>query len=267
MTPVALTIAGSDPSGGAGLQADLKTFHQHGVYGTSVVTLLTVQNTRTVDAVEVLDPAFVIAQLDAVLGDIPPQAAKTGALGNAAVIEAVADRAATFAFPLVVDPVMISKHGAALIDEDAVGVLRERLLPHAFVTTPNLREAAALARMEVTNPASMERAAEVIAGLGAANVVVKGGQLEPEALDVLWSAGRIVRLPTDRVDSQNTHGSGCVFAAAIVAGLAHGSEVEAAVRSAKAFVTAAIRTAPGLGAGLGPTNLHTPAPIASHPGS
>ena len=126
---VAMTIAGSDPSGGAGLQADLKTFHQHGVYGTSVVTLLTVQNTQKVESVEVLGPEFVVSQLDAVLDDIPPTAAKTGALGNAAVIEAIAERAERFSFPLVIDPVMVSKHGASLIDDEAVQVLRRKLLP------------------------------------------------------------------------------------------------------------------------------------------
>ncbi|HUU95969.1 MAG TPA: bifunctional hydroxymethylpyrimidine kinase/phosphomethylpyrimidine kinase [Phycisphaerae bacterium] len=265
MTPVALTIAGSDPSGGAGLQADLKTFHQLGVYGTSVVTLLTVQNTRSVDAVEVLDPAFAVAQLEAVLSDIPPQAAKTGALGSAAMIEALADRAASFAFPLVVDPVMISKHGAPLIDAEAVAVLRDRLLPHATVVTPNLHEAAALTGMEVTDPDSMERAAKAIAQLGPKHVVIKGGRLEPEALDVLWSGGGAVWLRAARVESQNTHGSGCVFSAAIAAGLARGLEVEAAVRAAKEFVTAAIRTAPGLGAGVGPTNLHAAGPLGSKP--
>ncbi|MCL4195623.1 MAG: bifunctional hydroxymethylpyrimidine kinase/phosphomethylpyrimidine kinase, partial [Thermoguttaceae bacterium] len=151
MLPVAMTIAGSDPSGGAGLQADLKTFHQHRVYGTSVVTLLTVQNTQGVQFVRLIEPDLVLAQLDAVLSDLPPQAAKTGALGDAAILEAVAGRAASFRFPLVVDPVMISKHGASLIDPDAVDVLRRRLLPQAFLATPNRAEAAALAEMEIAD--------------------------------------------------------------------------------------------------------------------
>ncbi len=150
MTAVALTIAGSDPSGGAGLQADLKTFHQHGVYGMSVVTLLTVQNTQTVGAVRVLDTDFVIEQLDAVLADIPPGAAKTGALGKASVIEVIADVAEGLEIPLVVDPVMISKHGAPLLAEDAISVLKTKLLPRAFLVTPNLPEATALTGVEIS---------------------------------------------------------------------------------------------------------------------
>lgn len=260
MIPVALTIAGSDPSGGAGIQADLKTFHQHGLYGTSVLTLLTVQNTQTVDAVQVLDAGFVVAQLDAVLADIPPQAAKTGALGSVAVIEALADRAADFSFPLVVDPVMISKHGAALLDADACETLKKKLLPHAFLVTPNLPEAAALARMEVVDPASMEKAAAAIARLGPKHVLVKGGHLENQAVDILFSDGQTVRFPSDRIDSKNTHGTGCVFSAAITAGLAKGRPLVDAIECAKAFITQAIRTSPGLGHGFGPVNLHAQLP-------
>ena len=257
MIPVAMTIAGSDPSGGAGIQADLKTFHQHGVYGTSVITLLTVQNTVSVDEVRILEADFVIAQLDAVLKDIPPQAAKTGALGSPAVIEAVAERAAGFSFPLVVDPVMVSKHGAPLLDGDACEILRQRLLARAFLVTPNLAEAAALAEVNVTNPVSMERAAAAIGRLGPKNVLVKGGHLREDALDVLWSDGEIHRFSSERIDTQNTHGTGCVFAAAITARLARGEKLKLAIKRAKDFVTRAIRTNPGLGAGFGPTNLHT----------
>ena len=166
MTTVALTIAGSDPSGGAGLQADLKTFHQHAVYGTSVVTLLTVQNTQTVAAVQVLAAEFVLKQLDGVLADIPPNAAKTGALGSGEVIEAVAERSAAFSFPLVVDPVMISKHGAPLLEASAVEAVKRRLLPRAFLVTPNLHEAAVLSGRDVLTVRDMEAAAEAIADLG-----------------------------------------------------------------------------------------------------
>jgi hypothetical protein len=166
--PVALTIAGSDPSGGAGLQADLKTFHQHGAYGTSVITLITVQNTRAVSAVEILRPALVVAQLEAVLSDIPPAAAKTGALGDAAVIAAVAARLRGTTFPLVVDPVMVSKHGAALIADDAVRTLVSDLLPRATLVTPNLAEAERLAGFPVADVAAMERAdADFFADLAA----------------------------------------------------------------------------------------------------
>lgn len=257
MMPVALTIAGSDPSGGAGLQADLKTFHQHGVYGTSVVTLLTVQNTQAVSAVKFLDSDFVLAQLDAVLLDIPPKAAKTGALGDASLIEAIADRAKSFSFPLIVDPVMVSKHGAALIEDDAVDVFTHKLLPNAFLLTPNLHEAAKLAAMEVTDVRSMEKAAAVIAGFGVANVLVKGGHLDGDVVDVLWTDGQTCFLRAPRVDTRHTHGTGCVLSAAITARLAKGVGLVAAVKSAKQFTTAAIRTNPGLGGGIGPVNLHS----------
>ncbi len=253
---VAMTIAGSDPSGGAGLQADLKTFHQHGVYGTSVVTLLTVQNTQKVESVKVLAPEFVVSQLDAVLDDIPPTAAKTGALGNAAVIEAIAERAERFSFPLVIDPVMVSKHGAPLIDDEAVQVLRRKLLPHAFLITPNVPEAARLAEMEVTDLLTMEKAAAVISRLGAKNVLVKGGHLKGDPVDVLWTAGENHSLPAERVDTTNTHGTGCVFSAAITARLAKGEDLVTAVKAAKQFITAAIQNSPGLGQGYGPVNMH-----------
>ena len=267
MTPVAMTIAGSDPSGGAGIQADLKTFHQHGVYGTSVITLLTVQNTQKVDAVEILKPEFILAQLDAVTQDIPPAAAKTGALGSAGVIEAVAERAADFSFPLVVDPVMVSKHGAALLERDAADLLRRKLLPCAFLVTPNLPEAAELAGFDVIDQASMEKAAATIARLGPKSVLVKGGHLTGHAVDVLWSDGEIYRFFSERIESKDTHGTGCVFAAAITARLARGQELCSAIKGAKTFVTRAIRTSPGLGVGFGPTNLHAEVPVESDSGS
>ncbi len=253
---VAMTIAGSDPSGGAGLQADLKTFHQHGVYGTSVVTLLTVQNTQKVESVEVLGPEFVVSQLDAVLDDIPPTAAKSGALGNAAVIEAIAERAERFSFPLVIDPVMVSKQGDSLIDNDAVEVLIRQLLPHAFLVTPNLLEAGRLAGMPVTDIPTMEKAAAAISRLGVKNVLVKGGHLDGDPVDVLWTVGRAQMLPAERVDTQHTHGTGCVLSAAITARLAKGDDLVRAVKAAKQFVTAAIHSNPGLGHGHGPLNLH-----------
>lgn len=251
-----MTIAGSDPSGGAGLQADLKTFHQHRVYGTSIVTLLTVQNTQRVAAVEVLSPQFVVSQLQAVLEDIPPAAAKTGALGNAAIIEAVAEQAQHFTFPLVVDPVMISKHGDSLIDDDALEVLKRKLLPRAFLVTPNRREAQRLSGCEITDFVSMERAAVAIAELGPANVLVKGGCIDGESVDLLWSSGRAHRLSAEHIDTQHTHGTGCVLSAAITARLAMGEELLAAVTAAKRFVTGAILSHPGIGKGFGPINLN-----------
>jgi hydroxymethylpyrimidine/phosphomethylpyrimidine kinase len=256
MIPVALTIAGSDPSGGAGLQADLKTFHQHGVYGTSIVTLLTVQNTQSVSAIEILDSYFVLAQLDAVLDDIPPQAAKVGALGSVANIKALAERAKSFSFPLVLDPVMVSKHGHSLIDDDAVKMLATELLPAAFLVTPNLPEASRLAAMEVNDVRTMEKAAAVIARYGVKHVLVKGGHLGGDAVDVLWTEGQTLRLPGERIDTQHTHGTGCVLSAAITARLASGDDAATAVTAAKRFITEAIRTSPGLGNGYGPVNMH-----------
>jgi hydroxymethylpyrimidine/phosphomethylpyrimidine kinase len=256
MPPVTLTIAGSDPSGGAGLQADLKTFHQHGMYGMSVVTLLTVQNTSGVQAVRLMEPELVIAQLDAVVGDLPPQAAKTGALGSAATIEAVADRAARFDFPLVVDPVMISKHGSLLLPDEAVEVLRRRLLPRALLATPNRAEAAALAEMEIADVPAMQLAAARIALLGPRHVLVKGGDLEGDAFDVLWSDGQVSRLVAPRINTPHTHGTGCVFSAAATAWLARGESVAAAVAGAKRFISRAIAGNPGLGRGRGPVDMH-----------
>ena len=252
MLPVALTIAGSDPSGGAGIQADLKTFHRFGVYGAAAITLITVQNTRRVSRVETLDPELVRQQIDAVLEDIPPQAAKTGALGTAAVI---ATLARVYAFPLVVDPVMISKHGAPLIDPEARSALQSLLVPRAFLLTPNLHEAAALAGFPVADLASMRRAAEALRAAGARNVLVKGGHLEGVATDLLLEeSGRVTELAAPRIDTPHTHGTGCTYSAAITAGLAQGLALEPAVRQAKRFIAAAIRTNPGLGGGSGPVN-------------
>ncbi len=257
MTPVALTIAGSDPSGGAGLQADLKTFHRFGVYGEAVATLITVQNTTGVTRVDHLPADLVGAQIRAVLGDIPPHAAKTGALGCREVVEAVAEAAADFPFPLVVDPVMVSKHGARLMDEDACRVLIERLIPCAFLLMPNLDEASILAGFTVEDRESMIRAAEKLASLGVANVLIKGGHLRGDALDILYTSERQVReFSAPRIDTRHTHGSGCTYSAAVTAGLALGCTLADAIARAKEFVTAAIRTNPGLGSGSGPLNHH-----------
>jgi hydroxymethylpyrimidine/phosphomethylpyrimidine kinase len=253
--PVAMTIAGSDPSGGAGLQADLKTFHQHGVFGTSVVTLLTVQNTRTVKDVRIMDADFVLAQLDAVVEDLPPAAAKTGALGSPAIISAIAERANEFSFPIVVDPVMISKHGKPLMAEAAISVLIEKLLPTTFLVTPNLAEATKILGMPVDSIATMQDAARRIAGMGPPHVLIKGGHLEGDAVDVLLSNDEIHVLRESRLETSNTHGTGCVTSAAITAGLANGRTVPESVRAAKQFVTRAIQTNPKLGGGYGPVNM------------
>jgi hydroxymethylpyrimidine/phosphomethylpyrimidine kinase len=257
-TPIALSIAGSDPSGGAGLQADLKTFHRLGVYGEAVVTLITVQNTQGVTRVEVMAPDLVLEQIHAVVSDIPPHAAKIGALGNRAVVEAVAAAAQAFLFPLVIDPVMISKHGAPLIEEDAQRALAGCLIPRAFLLTPNLEEATILAGFPVTDLASMRNAAEKLASLGARNVLIKGGHLDTDdAVDVLFEPEHgFHEFSGPRIATQHTHGTGCTYSAAITAELAKGTELRAAIGKAKEFITEAIRTAPGLGSGTGPLNHH-----------
>ncbi len=256
MAVVALTIAGSDPSGGAGIQADLKTFHQYGVYGASVVTLLTVQNTVEVRSVETLPAKLVIDQLRAVLEDLPPSAAKTGALGSAEIVVALAQAAAGFAFPLVVDPVMISKHGTRLCADEAVRAFRERLIPRAFLVTPNLLEAGLLTGIRVTDLGSMQEAAKRIVSLGAEAALVKGGHLTGDAVDVLSYAGEFRQYRARRSETRHTHGTGCTFSAAITAGLAKGHALPEAVDSAKKFITRAIETSPGLGRGCGPVNHH-----------
>lgn len=252
---VGLTIAGSDPSGGAGLQADLKTFHQHGVYGTSVVTLLTVQNTLGVSDVQLLDAALVVSQLDAVLSDVPPAAAKTGALGSVEIIEAVAAHAAQFSFPLIVDPVMISKHGHSLISDEASSALRDRLVPQATLITPNRFEAARLTGVEIVDEASLLRAGEALLELGAQHVLIKGGQLF-NGNDFLWSDGNLQTLLGDWIVTTATHGTGCVLSAAITARMAYGEAVLPSVIAARRFVQAAIQSSSKIGAGVGPVNLH-----------
>lgn len=245
----ALTIAGSDPSGGAGIQADLKTFHQFGVYGEAVITLLTVQNTTRVSRVECLAPAFVIDQLNAVLEDIPPQAAKTGALGNAEIVEAVAEAAKSFRFPIVVDPVMISKHGAALIAPDAAESVKRKLIPVATLVTPNLPEAEAL-----TGTSEPRRAAEQLLRLGAQAALIKGGHAKDNATDYLLCPDGWYEFPAPHIDTPHTHGTGCTYSAAITACLAQGVPLADAVARAKAYIMEAIATNPGLGLGHGPVN-------------
>jgi hydroxymethylpyrimidine/phosphomethylpyrimidine kinase len=255
MAPIALTIAGSDPSGGAGIQADLKTFHQLGVYGTSAITLITIQNTTRVSFVQTLDPEVVAGQIDAVLEDLPPQAAKTGALGTSAIIEAVASRWCRLNCPLVVDPVMISKHGAPLIDATARAALRELLIPQAALVTPNLHEAAELAGFPVNDPEQMIAAALKIAQFGPGAVLIKGGHLAgEETVDLLYHNGVFTEFRAPRIETRHTHGTGCTYSAAITAFLARGLAMLDAVASAKSFIDEAIRTNPGLGAGCGPVN-------------
>lgn len=259
MLPAALTIAGSDPSGGAGIQADLKTFHQHRVYGMAAITLLTVQNTRGVRRVETCAPDLVVDQIDAVLDDIAPGAAKTGALGTAEIVRSVAARARSFAFPLVVDPVMISKHGAPLLDEAAREAVARELMPLAALFTPNAHEAAALVGREVRTLAQAREAARALVERGARAVLVKGGHVEGDPVDVLATrGGSLVEIGGERVDTRHTHGTGCTYSAAITAELARGAPLEQAIRASKAWLTRALRSAPGIGGGVGPVD-HTAA--------
>jgi hydroxymethylpyrimidine/phosphomethylpyrimidine kinase len=256
MHPIALTIAGSDPSGGAGIQADLKTFHQFGVYGEAVITLVTVQNTLSLEHVECLPAVLVLHQIRAVLDDIPPLAGKTGALGNRQIVESVARAAEDFRFPLVVDPVMVSQHGRLLVSEDAREAIRNELAPRAFLLMPNLAEAAVLTGLEVRDVDGMHRAARALRDLGAKAVLVKGGHLEGDAVDVLHASGLRREFRAERIVTRHTHGTGCTYSAAVTAGLALGESLEDAIAHAKAFVTEALRSAPGLGRGSGPLNHH-----------
>jgi hydroxymethylpyrimidine/phosphomethylpyrimidine kinase len=255
--PVALTIAGSDPSGGAGIQADLKTFSALEVYGATVVTALTIQDTTGVHAVHPVAPEVVAAQLAAVLSDLPVAATKTGALVDAEVIAAVAGELRSHdAGPLVVDPVLASTSGAALLQAEALEALRRELLPLAAVLTPNLPEAAQLLGTSAGEVLmAPEAACRALTELGPRAVLLKGGHAGgAHSEDLLWVDGALERLPARRIDTENTHGTGCVLSAALAAHLARGSSVPEAARAAKQLVTRALEGARTwhLGAGSGP---------------
>jgi hydroxymethylpyrimidine/phosphomethylpyrimidine kinase len=255
--PRALTIAGSDSGGGAGIQADLKTFHALGVWGMSAITAVTVQNTKGVSGYQELFPETVGDQIRAVATDIGVDAAKTGMLASAGIIDAVADAVSETGIPnLVVDPVSVSKHGHPLLAEDASEALRSRIVPLATVVTPNLPEAALLAGFPVRTEPDMERAGQAILELGAAAVLVKGGHLEDRdtAVDLLVTVDGVHPVGAARIDTQHTHGTGCVLSAAIAAHLALGADLPAAVRMGKVFVTEAIRAHLEIGQGIGPIN-------------
>ncbi len=258
--PVALTIAGSDPSGGAGLQADLKTFHAFGVYGEAVPVALTAQNTLGVTGVHEVPVAFVVAQLDAVFVDVPPGAVKTGMLATAPLVEAVAGfLRERFRGPLVVDPVMVATSGAPLLRGDAVEAVRRRLLPLARLATPNVPEAAILAGVDVRDEASAVEAGRLILAMGPAAVLVKGGHGEgAEAVDLLVEHAGVTRFARPRLVTRATHGTGCTLSAAIAACLARGLPLAEAVKRAGDFVHRAMVAAWGLGAGHGPVNHMVP---------
>jgi hydroxymethylpyrimidine/phosphomethylpyrimidine kinase len=261
---IALTIAGSDSGGGAGIQADLKTFHQFGVFGTSVVVAITAQNTRGVRAVDAVPEAMVAAQLTALAEDLPPAALKTGMLAEASLVRLVSRAVRENGWgPLVVDPVMVSTSGHRLLTPEAEDVIRDSLLPLAAVVTPNLDEATVLTGRVVHDLATMERAGETLLRFGAAAALVKGGHLsdgDGTVTDVLVTADAIRRFSRPRLLTTSTHGTGCTLSAAITAGLALGRPLEIAVEDALDFVHRAIAGAPALGAGHGPLDHTVTAP-------
>ncbi len=253
--PVALTIAGSDSSGGAGIQADLKTFAALGVHGTSAITAITAQNTVNVSDILELPIVIIRAQIDAVATDLGVAAAKTGMLATSAIIEAVAAAIEAHGIRnLVVDPVMVAKGGATLLRDDAIDALRTRLLPLAAVVTPNLPEAEVLLGRRISTLDERRQAARDLVALGPRAAVVKGGHAEHDAIDIYWDGSQLVELRASRIQTSNTHGSGCVFSAAITAGLARGLDPLASVREAKQFITHAIEHSLELGHGHGPVN-------------
>ncbi len=254
--PVAMTIAGSDSGGGAGIQADLKTFAVMGVHGTSAITSITAQNTREVRAVHDVPPAIVAEQVRAVAEDIGVDAAKTGMLSNKEIIAAVARVVEEISIPLVVDPVMVAKSGAPLLREDAVEHLISRLIPLAKVVTPNKPEAERLAGTRITSLKDAREAARIIVeDLGAEAAIVKGGHLDSDySVDVMYYKGRSLELKSPRIRRNTTHGTGCAFSAAIAAGLAKGRSLEEAVKVAKDFITMAIEYGLEIGGGVGPVN-------------
>ena len=252
----ALTVAGSDSGGGAGIQADLKTFQALGVYGMSAITAVTVQNTKGVSGYDELPPDTVADQIRAVVTDIGADAVKTGMLASAGIVEAVADAFQEVGVTnLVVDPVSVSKHGHPLLADEAVASLRSRIVPMATVVTPNLPEAALLAGFPVQSRQEMERAGLAILELGPAAVLVKGGHLEgAEAVDLLVTRQGVQPMAGERIDTPHTHGTGCVLSAAIAALLARGDDLPVAVVGGKAFVTEAIRAHLEIGHGIGPVD-------------
>jgi hydroxymethylpyrimidine/phosphomethylpyrimidine kinase len=252
--PRVLTVAGSDSGGGAGIQADLKTMLALGVHGMSVVAAVTAQNSVGVQGYWELPVEAVQAQLDSVLGDIGVDAVKTGMLASPALVEVVADRLRDVDAPLVVDPVGVSKHGDSLLQPDAVEVLRRELVPLATVVTPNLPEVAQLTGVRVDDESGLRRAADAVLGLGPRWVLVKGGHLRGEAVDLLTDGDTEHVLRAPRLDNRHTHGTGCTLASAIASRLAVGADVPTAVRAAKDYVTGALTAGFALGAGIGPVD-------------
>jgi len=250
-----LTIAGSDSGAGAGIQADLKTFAAHGVYGTSAITAVTAQNTRGVRKIFALAPAIVAAQIDAVVEDIGADAVKTGMLCNAAIVEMIARRIRAHQLPnVVVDPVMVATSGKLLLRRDAIAALKTKLIPLAAVLTPNVPEAEALTGIRLTRTVNFKEAARRIIEMGASNVVIKGGHRIGAATDLFYDGRHFREFSARRVRTRNTHGTGCTFASAIAANLAKGLKPEQAVERAKEYLTRAIEESYAVGPGQGPVN-------------
>lgn len=253
--PTAMTIAGSDSGGGAGIQADLKTFAALGVYGTSVLTAITAQNTVGVTAIHEIPTPIIAAQIQAIMADIGADAVKTGMLSSSAIVRLVAEELGRRQIEvLVVDPVMVAKSGDSLLHQEAIAALRTELVPLATVVTPNIPEAEALTGIKIASDSDVRRAAELILRMGARSVVVKGGHRQGPATDLFYDGSRFQEFTAPRIDTRNTHGTGCTFASAVAAGLARGMEVIDAVALAKEYVTEAIRRAFPLGQGHGPLN-------------
>jgi hydroxymethylpyrimidine/phosphomethylpyrimidine kinase len=253
--PRVLIIAGSDSGGGAGIQADLKTVSALGAFGMTAITALTAQNTTGVYGVREIEPNFVVAQIEACVNDIGCDAVKTGMLSSSEIINAVAAEILERKLkPLVVDPVMIAKSGAPLLNPDSVASLKTKLLPLATVVTPNLHEAAALTGLDIKTLVQMKEAARAIHDLGPENVVVKGGHLEGVAADILYDGHEFIEFRAERIDTKDTHGTGCIFASAIAANLAHKKTPRESVAAAKDFISDAIRSGLGIGKGYGPAN-------------
>jgi len=256
--PIALTIAGSDSGGGAGIQADLKTFHQFQVFGTSVLTAVTAQNTRGVDAVHPIPVEVVRAQMEAVFDDLPPRAVKSGMLATTPLVETVAaGLQRREALPYVLDPVMVSTSGHRLLERDAEVAITRLLVPRATLVTPNLGEAEILTGESVRSEPAMRRAARALVRLGARAALVKGGHMEGAAVDILWDGSREWVWRRARVETPHTHGTGCTLSAAVAASLARGHTLGTAVGRSLDFVARAIRSAPHLGGGHGPIDHFT----------
>ncbi|HSG31301.1 MAG TPA: bifunctional hydroxymethylpyrimidine kinase/phosphomethylpyrimidine kinase [Thermodesulfobacteriota bacterium] len=255
--PKALTIAGSDSSGGAGIQADLKTFTAHKVYGMSVLTSITAQNTKKVLGIHNLSPEFIGLQLVAVATDFEVNAVKTGMLSTAPIIKSISDQIKRYKIPnLVVDPVMISKSGARLLEKEAETSLKNDIIPIAFIVTPNIPEAEVIAGMEIGTIEQMKEAAEKIIAMGPKNVLIKGGHLKDnkDAVDIFYDGEDFYEIATKWIKTKNTHGTGCTYSAAICANLAKGLDVLEAVSKAKDYVTSAIEKSFNIGSGHGPLN-------------